>query len=83
MSEVEKLRVLLPHWMEHNNGHEAECVKWSEIARSEGKGDVADYLDAAVKAMNEVNGQFKNALEKAGGAAEHHHHHHHNHHSHD
>ncbi len=79
MSEVEKLRVLLPHWMEHNNGHEAECIKWSEIARREGKESVADYLDAAVKAMNEVNVLLEKALDKAGGEAELHHHHHHDH----
>ncbi len=76
MSEVEKLRVLLPHWMEHNNGHEAECIKWSEIARQEGNESVADYLDAAVKAMSEVNALLNKALDKAGGATEHHHHHH-------
>ena len=55
MSEYEKLQVLLPHWMEHNSGHEAECSKWSEVARREGKGIVADYIDAAVTAMKEAN----------------------------
>lgn len=76
MSEVEKLQVLLPHWMEHNNGHEAECTKWSGIAREEGKEKVADYIDAAVKAMKEVNDLLGKALEEAGGAVDHHHHHH-------
>lgn len=79
MSEVEKLRVLLPHWMEHNDGHEAECVKWSEIARREGKESVADFIDDAVRAMREANTLLGKALEEAGGGAEHHHHHHHPH----
>lgn len=76
MSEAEKLRVLLPHWMEHNSGHEAECSKWSAIAREEGKEKVAEYIDAAVKAMKDVNDLLGKALQEAGGAAEHHHHHH-------
>lgn len=77
MNEVEKLRVLLSHWMEHNNGHEADCIKWSEIARGEGEEKVAEHIDAAVKAMREVNDLLGKALEEAGGAVEHHHHHHH------
>jgi hypothetical protein len=77
MSEFEKLQVLLPHWMEHNSGHEAECTKWSEIARGEGKEKVADLIDAAVKAMKEANGLLGKALEEAGGASDHHHHHSH------
>ena len=75
MSEVEKLRVLLPHWMEHNSGHETECSKWSEIAREEGKEKVAECIDAAVKAMKDVNDLLGKALEEAGGEAEHHHSH--------
>lgn len=78
MKELEKLRVLLPHWIEHNNGHEAECTKWAEIARKEGKEDVAHYITDAVKTMQEVNGLLEKALDAAGGPpAGHHHQHHH------
>ena len=78
MKEVEKLRVLLPHWIEHNNGHEAECLKWVEIAKQEGQASVAEHIAAAVKKMNEVNELLEKALHEAGGpSAEHHHHHHH------
>lgn len=78
MKESEKLRVLLPHWMEHNNGHESECRKWAEIARKHGLDKVADHLDGAVKMMIEVNAHLQRALDEAGGpSADHHHHHHH------
>lgn len=77
MNEIEKLRVLLPHWIEHNSGHESECVKWADVARSEGLEKVADCIDAAVKTMKEVNKHLEEALTEAGGAAEGHHHHHH------
>lgn len=78
MKEVEKLRVLLPHMIEHNNGHEAECLKWVEIAKKEGQGSVAQHIAAAVKVMKEANELLEKALHEAGGplAADHHHHHH-------
>ncbi len=77
MSEVEKLRVLIPHWMEHNNGHEKDCATWSTIAREGGQKEVADYIDAAITAMKQVNDLLGKALKEAGGAVEHHHHHSH------
>ena len=85
MKEMEKLKVLLAHWIEHNAGHEAECGKWAEYARNEGNEQVAGYIDGAVKAMEEADALLRKALEAAGGAVgEHHHgHHHHGHHHHD
>ncbi len=80
MKQIEKLRVLLPHWMEHNDGHAVECRKWAEIARSEGEEQVAGHIDEAIKAMTRVNELLEEALSEAGGASsekEHHHHHHH------
>ena len=77
MQELEKLRVLLPHWIEHNNGHEAECTKWAEIAQKEGKKEVAQYIAKAVKTMQDVNGLLEKALDAAGGPSADHHHHHH------
>ncbi len=81
MNHIEKLRVLLPHWVEHNDGHAVECRKWSEIARSEGKEEVAKYIDEAIDAMVKVNELLGKALAEAGGpskeGSDHHHHHHH------
>lgn len=80
MKQIEKLRVLLPHWIEHNDGHAVECRKWSDIARSEGEEKVAQYIDEAVQTMDKVNELLEKALSEAGGASQqgsHHHHHHH------
>lgn len=77
MKEIEKLRVLLPHWIEHNNGHEAECTKWAELARENGKTGIAEHIEAAVETMRRVNDHLEQALAEAGGKAEGHHHHHH------
>ena len=35
---MEKLQILLPHWIEHNHNHEAEFKKWADLARAEGQG---------------------------------------------
>ena len=32
---IKKLRVLLPHWIEHNNNHIAEFRKWEGEAKKE------------------------------------------------
>ncbi len=76
MEELEKLQVLLPHWIEHNKGHAAECLKWAEAA---GVGEVQKNLRAAFEAMEGVNSYLEKALTSAGGgiATEHAHHHHH------
>ena len=90
MNQTEKLRVLLPHWIEHNLGHGEDCRKWAAIAREEGQGKVADYVDDAIKAMIKVNELLEMALREAGGPVQggecgHHHHdgHHHDEHHHD
>jgi hypothetical protein len=32
VTDLEKLRVLLPHWIEHNAEHAAEFRQWAERA---------------------------------------------------
>jgi len=76
MNELEKLQVLLPHWIEHNQGHGRECKKWADQVAEE---NVQSSLKAALKAMEQVTGHLSKALDAAGGPAvteEHHHHHH-------
>ena len=81
MNELEKLRVLLPHWIEHNRGHADECNKWAELAAQENDAnEVETNLRAAYTAMEEVSSLLEKALAAAGGPASegtHHHHHHH------
>jgi hypothetical protein len=63
MNEVEKLRVLIPHWIEHNEEHASEFRYWAENASQ-----TAPELMAAAKAMQQVNQTLEIALEKLGGA---------------
>jgi len=65
VDEIEKLRVLIPHWIEHNTEHADEFRRWA------GQAGVAQAdLMAAAEAMEAVNGHLRAALEKLGGVGE-------------
>ncbi len=66
MNEKEKLRVLIPHWIEHNNEHAAEFRRWANQA-----GPAAPNLLAAAQAIARANKSLADALEKLGGARPH------------
>ena len=76
LSDQDKLRLLLPHWMEHNQEHAEEFRRWAE------KGGLARVdIQRAAENLESVNAILAQALEKLGGALEHHegHEHHHPH----
>ena len=84
---IEKLQILLPHWIEHNKNHESEFRKWADAARAEGLESLAVKLDKAVSSMAVTDEILKKTLTEAGGSDshthdEHHHHHGHGHHHH-
>jgi len=66
MNESDKLRVLIPHWIEHNQEHALEFQRWVNDA---GKAS-GDILEAA-SAMEQVNAALNKALEKLGGPLPH------------
>lgn len=81
MNDIEKLRVLLQHWIEHNDGHVQEFEKWRVTMTEGGKQSLAGHIGDAVAAMATVNEKLTRALNEAGGPlekenGEHHHHQH-------
>ena len=57
-TEMEKLRILLNHWIEHNKEHGEEFREWAEkasgfdkIAVQEGMQDAAQYMDKASESL--------------------------------
>ena len=68
MEAKDKLRVLIPHWMEHNQEHADEFREWAAQA-----GESASEIIAAADQMEQVNAYLATALEKLGGALEYHH----------
>jgi len=79
-TSMEKLRVLLPHWVEHNHQHREEFRKWAAQVREEGHPDLAELLDQAIGSMAATDGILEQALSAIGGPDAGHHHHHHDHH---
>lgn len=65
----DKLRVLLPHWIEHNAEHAAEFRRWAEAVRAAGQEEVAEELDLAAKELGWVNETLNSAREELGGLA--------------
>jgi delta-aminolevulinic acid dehydratase/porphobilinogen synthase len=63
MNETEKLRMLIPHWVEHNDEHAEEYYRWAGKTAEAG----ADLL-AAAEMLKRVNQALATALEKLGGA---------------
>jgi len=69
-TDVEKLRVLLPHWIEHNADHAGEFRTWAARA-----GVAGGNILAAARQLEEANEALQAALSKLGGPlpVEHHH----------
>jgi hypothetical protein len=74
MRDREKLRVLVPHWIEHNGQHAQEFREWAERA-----GAARESILAAAELVEKANVRLEEALEALGGAAEHDHSHDHGH----
>jgi hypothetical protein len=70
MTDQDKLRALLPHWMEHNAEHAAEFRRWAKLA-----GEAQYDIEAAATQMAAANEALAAALQKLGGPALHHHDH--------
>ena len=68
MNEKDKLRVLIPHWIEHNHEHAEEFRRWADQASS-----ASPDLLAAAEAIARANESLTAALEKLGGALHPHH----------
>ncbi len=70
MKEIDKVRVILPHWITHNREHGAEFTRWADTLEKDGHAEVADALRKAVEAAEDVTAKLKKALELAGGPME-------------
>lgn len=44
MDEIEKLRKLIPHWMEHNDEHAKNYRIWAEKVSILGRRDLSEIL---------------------------------------
>ena len=65
MKDLEKLRVLLPHWIEHNDEHAAEFQEWATRA-----GEAEEDIREAARLLEQATGLLHSAMEKLGGPLE-------------
>lgn len=71
MTGQDKLRAMLPHWIEHNIEHAAQFRLWAGLA-AEAEADI----EMAAVQMEAANEALTAALEKLGGSMADHVHHH-------
>lgn len=76
LSDSEKIRVMLPHWLDHNKNHLQEFQEWQQTAQREGLEEVGHLIGEAAVKMQEIDRLLTKALAAAGGAMEQHGHHH-------
>ena len=69
MTDQDKVRALLPHWIEHNAEHAAEFRRWAEKVHADGQEEAAEEIALAAKQLGWVNEALSSALEKLGGPA--------------
>jgi hypothetical protein len=67
MDNLEKLRIMLQHWIEHNKGHVEEFEKWQKLMDSEGKTSLASSISRSIGLMDQVNSELHKALAEMGG----------------
>jgi len=63
MNDLEKLKHLLSHWMEHNDAHAKTYIEWAEKAESLERKDISDILKQIASDSNKLNELFKKAEE--------------------
>ena len=49
------LKILLVHWVNHNESHEEGVKEWVEKARAIGKNDTADSIEKAIEYLQKAN----------------------------
>ena len=60
--EKERFRILLSHWVEHNDGHAKEFREWAQKAGKLGQTMVCEDIVQAARQMEKANGFLLAAL---------------------
>ena len=79
MYDKERLRIVLKHLIEHNEGHAEDYARWIELAKKNDMTHVVELITEANKQMGKASDALKKALDHLGGPPDddkHHHHHH-------
>lgn len=63
-TDMEKLQVLINHWIEHNEEHADEFRKWAERAKASGNEAIYDDILKAVEKLHDANENLRAALKR-------------------
>ncbi len=63
MTELEKLKHLLKHWIEHNDAHIQTYGEWASKTGSLGKEELSEILNQIVEESKKLNSLFSKASE--------------------
>jgi len=63
MDEINKLSIVIEHWIEHNHNHMAEYQKWAKKAGEMGLEQVKVEIEEAAKILSRSNHHLERALE--------------------
>ena len=66
-ADLDKLRILLPHWIEHNEEHADSFQRFVARARELGREEMAQRIEEAVERMAACNQALRAALEALEG----------------
>lgn len=67
-TDAERLKILLAHWVEHNEEHAKEFRDWAERAKEKGMAPaVYQGIMRGAQRMEEANSSLLKALEGLGG----------------
>ena len=62
MDEIQKLSLVIEHWIEHNKSHMGEYQKWSQRAEELGFTAVKTHIEEAVAVLSQSNRHLEQAL---------------------
>jgi hypothetical protein len=66
MNDRQKLRILLPHWIEHNAEHASELRTWAERLQFAGETEMAQSLAAAAASLQQAGKQLAKLSDEIG-----------------
>jgi len=61
MDEMQKLSIVIDHWIEHNQSHMGEYQKWAERAGELGLGQVKAEIEEAIRMLTQSNRHLEKA----------------------
>lgn len=66
MSDLDKLKLLLPYLIDHNREHAEELKEWRDKAKGNGMGEVSDDLTEVIHLSDRIVEHLRKALNKLG-----------------